>query len=607
MITAVVGHRGTGKSELMKRMTSHLRDYDVDLVDLDEEIEKKIGKNIFELVMQNGEPYFRELERQVFLESLQKATKNTFIVMGAGFDMKAIPETVRVLWVRRKSDLDGRIFLDRPRLDPDMSPIDEFRRRAEVREVNYANAADEVYEMPEGIFTNHHRALAVEKGILTHTLQNISGTVTLLPSLFEKPSRWEAFKSRFTAKGISLFELRDDLLSVEQIRQVMNEMPHEVFLLSFRKSLEQAQYWLSGEGKDVLDRVAWMDWALEIGSPDDFLSLLPWSRMIVSSHEKNGIEQLAKYESKVAHSKWAPLSDNFSELWQGHSWQQAQSAKRSFLPRSAEGRWNWYRAFQKGQQFLNFWRYDEGSAADQPSLFQWMMTFQKRPTFAAVLGDPVYHSYTPLEHSDFFAKRDMSVFAVTIYRDEFEEALPVLQKLGLRYAAVTSPHKQAAASATQSELRAVNTLFWSSKSNKWLNTSTDDQGFMELIEGVGMIAPLQKEIFVWGGGGTLEMVEKAIPHASYFASRTGQPREGSEDALQIQPKILIWAAPRQADTQWPPLDWHPSMVFDLNYKEDSMGREYALRCGAHYQSGLTMFQGQAQGQRAFWLECEGAG
>src|SRR5437868_5465479 len=118
MITAVVGHRGTGKSELMKRLSSHLRDQNVELMDLDDEIEKKIGKNIFELIMQNGEPYFRELERQVFLECLQKSAEHTYLVLGAGFDMKAIPESVRVLWVRRRTDRDGRIFLDRPRLDP---------------------------------------------------------------------------------------------------------------------------------------------------------------------------------------------------------------------------------------------------------------------------------------------------------------------------------------------------------------------------------------------------------------------------------------------------------------------------------------------------------
>lgn len=606
MITAVVGHRGTGKSELMKRLNSHLRDQDVELMDLDQEIEKKINKKIYELIMQNGEPYFRELERQVFLECMQKSAKDTYLVLGAGFDMKAIPESVRVLWVRRKTDRDGRIFLDRPRLDPDMSPIDEFCRRAEKRELNYALAADEIYEMPEGMFENHHRALAVEKSILTHNFKQMGGTVTVLPSLFARAPRWESFKSRFADSGLDLIELRDDFLSVEQIRQITTELAHLPFLFSFRKDLESSQYWLSGEGREILDKATWIDWAIEIGEPTEILKQVPLEKLILSSHEKETLEVLNRYESQVAHCKWAPDIQNFEELQQGHRWQKSSSAKRSFLPRSADGSWYWYRCLQKGQQLLNFWRYDDGSALDQPTLFQWLSAFDKKSEFAAVVGDPVAHSFTPLEQSDFFAKRDLSVYAVRIPRDDFKMAMPVLQDLGMRYAAVTSPHKQAAAELCTSELRAVNTLYWSAKRKAWLGTSTDNQGFMELIEGVGMIAPLQKEIFVWGGGGTLEMVEQSIPHASFFASRTGEPREGSNVTPDLQPKIMIWASPRGPETLWPPLSWHPAMVFDLNYKEDSMGREYALRCGAHYHSGLVMFQGQAQGQRAFWTKSEDA-
>jgi shikimate 5-dehydrogenase/shikimate kinase len=604
MITAVVGHRGTGKSELMKRLNSHLRDQDVELMDLDEEIEKKINKKIYELIMQNGEPYFRELERQVFLECLQKSGKDTYLVLGAGFDMKAIPESVRVMWVRRKTDRDGRIFLDRPRLDPDMSPIDEFRRRAEVREVNYAQAADEIYEMPEGIFENHHRALAIEKSIITHTFKDMGGVVTVLPSLFARAPRWESFKSRFADCGVDLIELRDDFLSAEQIRQILTELPHLPFLFSFRKDLASSQYWLAGEGREILDKATWIDWALELGEPTEILTQVPAGKLILSSHEKETLETLVRYETQVAHCKWAPDIQNFEELQQGHRWQKSSPSKRSFLPRSTDGGWYWYRCLQKGQQLLNFWRYDDGSALDQPTLFQWLSTFAKKSEFAAVLGDPIYHSFTPLEQSDFFAKRNLSVFAVRIPRDEFKSALPVLRDMGLRYAAVTSPHKQAAAELCATELRAVNTLYWSASSKAWMGTSTDNQGFVELIEGVGMIAPLQKEIFVWGGGGTLEMVEQSIPHASFFASRTGEPREGSHITPELQPKIMVWASPRGPETLWPPLNWHPAMVYDLNYKEDSMGREYALRCGAHYQSGLVMFQGQAQGQRSFWTKCE---
>ncbi len=110
MITAVIGHRGTGKTELMRRLQLYLRDREAELVDLDNEIEQKIGKSLRELFLEHGEAYFREMERQVLLESLQGEHAEMYIVLGAGFDLSVIPEFVHVLWVRRKTDLDGRIF-----------------------------------------------------------------------------------------------------------------------------------------------------------------------------------------------------------------------------------------------------------------------------------------------------------------------------------------------------------------------------------------------------------------------------------------------------------------------------------------------------------------
>jgi hypothetical protein len=39
---------------------------------------------------------------------------------------------------------------------------------------------------------------------------------------------------------------------------------------------------------------------------------------------------------------------------------------------------------------------------------------------------------------------------------------------------------------------------------------------------------------------------------------------------------------------------------DLNYTDDSGGREYAQRVKAEYRSGVKMFRAQAQHQRDFW-------
>lgn len=605
MITVVMGHRGTGKSEMMQRLRYYLSDKPVEFVDLDLEIEKKIGKSIHELFMIHGEDYFRELERQLFTEILQIPHTDMYLVVGAGFDPHHIPEGVRALWVRRKTDLEGRIFLDRPRLNPSLPPLDEYRKRAEIRETRFQERADEVYLMPEGVFENHHQAMAIEKKILTHDIHDIGGILTLKPEVLKNQFRWNLFKERYAGRGISYFELRDDFFTWEECLKIMTELPQEHFIFSFRQWREEGTLWSDEILQQILARAKSVDWAWELGTPETILKLVSSEKLILSLHNTESFSAWQAFENLVGHMKWAPEVRTFKDLQKGHHWQQAQSQKRSFLPRSPQGQWEWYRLWQKGRQKINFWREGEGSAGDQPSLWSWCMTPSQTSKWAAVLGDPVSHSFTPLEHSDYFYRKKCPVFAIRIAREDWSEALPVLRELGLTYAAVTSPHKENAGALCQHpSLKAVNTLYWSDQQQKWLGTSTDDLGFTDLMEGVGMLAPLQKEIYVWGGGGTLEMIAKALPHASFFSSRTGKLRGQEDEKLLPPPKVLIWAAPRTADTLWPPLPWKPAMVFDLNYKEDSMGREYAQGYGFNYQSGLPMFIGQAQGQRAFWNQCE---
>lgn len=606
MKTVVIGHRGTGKTDLMRRLKVALVDTSTEFVDLDHEIEMKIGKTIMELFLDHGEPYFRELERQMFLEILQKPFVNLYLVVGAGFDLSVVPEEVRVLWVRRKTDLEGRIFLDRPRLHPELSPIEEFLKRAKTREQSYERAADEVYLMSEGIFENHHWVLSTEKALMTHSLQNVRGAVTLLASLQEKPLRWQLFKARYQNRGVDFFELRDDYLSADFIQQVLSQFDHEKIIFSFREVRDRTSFWESEEWASILEKVTWIDWPLELGNPEVILSKVPKDKLMISCHDESQFEELQSYQNLAGHLKFAPLVSDFSQLWSYHQWQSALPSHRSFLPRSEDSRWGWYRLAQKGHQLINFWRDGEGSAGDQPSLFEWMLTPQKPGQLAAVIGSPVQHSFTPIEQSDFFQKRNIPVLAIHVGREEWGEALPVLQKLGLCYAAVTSPHKESAAKwCGHKELIAVNTLYFDSRTQEWKSTSTDEAGFLELIEGVGMIAPLQKEIAVWGGGGTLITLEKALPHASYFSARSSVLRsDANQKAHFFMPKIVIWAAPRSPEIQLPPREWNPVMVYDLNYKEDSMGREYAQACGANYQSGLPMFLAQARMQRSFWQMCE---
>jgi Shikimate 5-dehydrogenase len=602
MISLLVGHRGTGKTQLIERMRFYWRDAAVDFIDLDDQIEKKIGKTIRDLFFEHGESYFRELERQLFLEILQSATRRTVIVAGAGFDLSVVPETVHVLWLRRKTDDDGRIFLNRPRLEPDMHPLEEFKARALVREQRYRTLSHQEYLMPEGVFENKHFAQTTEKNILSAQYKDVGGCLTILPEVFKSDFAWQLFKSRWHQKGIEHFELRDDLLSLEQMRKAVGDFTGEKFIYSFRKKPD-GELLIAEEALVIAEKAALVDWPLEWGRLEIIQGLIPREKLVLSLHStltslSEDLKHLSFLEDEVGHVKYAPEVSTYSELLQLHHWQEKKPNARSVLPRSPRGRWAWYRLLQKGQQLINFIKEGEGSAYDQPSLFEWLTTPAKAKRFAAVLGDPVYHSFTPLEHSDFFHKRNIPVWAVQITREEWSSAIQVLKELGLSFAAVTAPHKENAAQLCGSK-DPVNTLYWDK--TQWRGASTDEAGFLELTEGIGMIAPLQKEVAVWGGQGTLPMMKHSIPHASFYSSRTGKMRDGITHE-EVPPKVLIWAAPRGSGTILPPKEWEPSLVLDLNYKEDSMGREYAQLCGANYTSGLVMFLAQAREQRVFWAQ-----
>jgi len=278
---------------------------------------------------------------------------------------------------------------------------------------------------------------------------------------------------------------------------------------------------------------------------------------------------------------------------------------------SEDGRWKWYRLWMKNSQLLNFFREDKGSALDQPYLLEWMRQseFSKCKNFAAVLGDPVVHSRSPAEHFDFFKKQNKPFFAIKIESQDFDSAFPGLQKLGLSEAAVTSPLKDLAFQKSQAcnlsalEIASTNTLIL--KNNKdWLGTNTDIDGIRAISKNISHLDASQ--IGVWGGGGTLKVIKKVYPQALYFSSRHGTLRDASNStAIFSPPRFLIWAVGRKNFDRggvFPPSDWPLEMIIDLNYAEDSPGRECAQQFSCSYISGLAMFKAQAQAQKNFWRE-----
>lgn len=578
MIHLFIGHRGTGKTSLLKRLENYFKDQEYSFIDLDSYIENKEKMILQEIFTQKGESYFRELEKKYYHEiSETYKNKNLYMALGAGFSAE-IRRDHHVIWVRRPTDSLGRIFLDRPKLEDSLNPLDEYQVRFLKREKSFFKEQQDILTLPEGFDFSH----LGEKLFFQNGLNKLMGAMTLFPRHLKN------LKKRISS-GVKYFELRDDLLSIEELNYCLENIPNHQSLISLRKNPEPHPVINSWLKKDIF----W-DWPLEFGE------CRRGEPPLVSLHEflphetfLDGAKRVLNYP-KAKFFKLAPLTHDFKHLLQGHQWMMEDPEHRTFLPRSQDGRWSWYRLWVHQLSFLNFFREDEGIAPDQPWLLEWALRKSSKH-FAAVLGNPVTHSRSCAEHYDVF---DPTPFLrINIEENEWDQAISVLRELGLVWAAVTSPLKIKAfkscdqLSSLAKKYGSVNTLVL--KDHQWYGTNTDGIGFQSLIKNQTL-----ESVIVWGGRGTLSVIKEFLPNATYYSSRTTQPRE--ENKLnQIFPKTLIWAA-SQNESNFPPSSWKPKVVIDLNYIENSNGKNYAFKIGAQYRSGLTMFKAQAKAQQEFW-------
>ena len=379
MITFLVGQRGTGKSSLLSRWQQYAEN---DLVgfdqnnsenilffDLDQEIEKGESKTVADIFKEQGESYFRNLEQEYAQRFFFSAKgKNLILSVGGGFQLDSWKDRVRILWCQRVTDDDGRIFFNRPPLDPSLTPLEEFQYRAKKRKILFREAAWEEYLIPEGM----NRVTSIEKKILIGEPKDIGGVLTLQPFLFKNKACLEHFFKRRLSWGLKFFELRDDLLDDSMLEWVLKHIPSEKLLWSRRR--------LSRPNIDFEDKVKSIDYDFQ------FLSEANPDRphTVVSLHERDLNRSLyerdlncslseALYKSEQIpssfHFKLAVEIYSMSELKLGHDWMLSNSVMRSFLPRSQDGRWLWYRLWRGVKQHLNFFREGEGSALDQPSLY----------------------------------------------------------------------------------------------------------------------------------------------------------------------------------------------------------------------------------------------
>jgi shikimate kinase len=166
MNIVLIGYRGTGKSVISKVLadTLHCPRYS-----LDDEVAKKAGQSISEIVKQQGWKKFREIEREV-VERVSLVTQSSIIDCGGGvvLDDRNMTDLRRngkiALLTSSFEQIIHRVSRDmsRPPLEVTLSFEEEQRKVLIERDPKYRAAADCVFD------TSHLKPRQVAIKIIEH-------------------------------------------------------------------------------------------------------------------------------------------------------------------------------------------------------------------------------------------------------------------------------------------------------------------------------------------------------------------------------------------------------------------------------------------------------
>ncbi len=147
---SLIGMRGAGKSHWGRLWAEAVGAV---FIDLDEEIERRSGRNIEDLVSEEGWRYFRDVENEVLKAVLDEHRDGTIISNGGGViegsdNRRMLREWGRILWVSVSlPELERRVAREgrRPSLTG-ADPVLELEKVFYARRELYEALADRIIE-----------------------------------------------------------------------------------------------------------------------------------------------------------------------------------------------------------------------------------------------------------------------------------------------------------------------------------------------------------------------------------------------------------------------------------------------------------------------------
>ncbi|MBN2815270.1 MAG: shikimate kinase [Campylobacterales bacterium] len=146
----LIGFMGVGKGSVAREVIKHSNYIAIDTDDLIESMENRKIKNIF---AQEGEEYFRSLEKSV-AQWLEKSVKNTLISTGGGFyKQKNLKKIGIIVLLDSPFDAIMKRIKEHPNAEkklkkrPLLSNLEEARKLYEARRPDYLKIADVVIDV----------------------------------------------------------------------------------------------------------------------------------------------------------------------------------------------------------------------------------------------------------------------------------------------------------------------------------------------------------------------------------------------------------------------------------------------------------------------------
>jgi shikimate kinase len=145
MSIVLIGYRGSGKTTIGRKLASRLWQ---DLIDTDQLIVTRAGKNIASIFREDGEQAFRDIESEVVMEALKvqdvvislgggavMREENRFAIKNSGHKVIYLRCHPQVLYHRLTSDTGNSLM--RPALTQYGGSVDEIQQMIDIREPLY--------------------------------------------------------------------------------------------------------------------------------------------------------------------------------------------------------------------------------------------------------------------------------------------------------------------------------------------------------------------------------------------------------------------------------------------------------------------------------------